>query len=83
MRTATTLEFQFRNKLLKTSMFMVNFNVDHLHYTDGTMDNVIHRGSYIQVLLNLLKELGNSYKMRGLSSISSLFCNKFNKFNNT
>ena len=35
------------------------------------------------VLLNLLNELGTSYKMRGLSSILSLFCNEFNKFNNT
>ena len=35
------------------------------------------------VLLNLLNELGKRDKMRGLSSILSLFCNKFNKFNNT
>ena len=35
------------------------------------------------VLLNLLNELGNRDKMRGLSSILSLFCNEFNKFNNT
>ena len=35
------------------------------------------------VLLNLLKELGKSDKMRGLPSILSLFRNKFNKFNNT
>ena len=35
------------------------------------------------VLLNLLKELGKSDKMRGLPSILLLFCNKFNKFNNT
>ena len=34
------------------------------------------------VLLNLL-EFGKSDKMRGLPSILSLFCNKFNKFNNT
>ena len=34
------------------------------------------------VLLNLLKELGESDKMRGLPSILSLFRNKFNKFNN-
>ena len=37
----------------------------------------------VHVLLHLLKELGKRDKMRGLSSISSLFCNKFNKFNNT
>ena len=35
------------------------------------------------VLLNLLNELGNRDKMRGLPSIVSLFCNEFNKFNNT
>ena len=35
------------------------------------------------VLLILLNELGKRDKMRGLQSILSLFCNKFNKFNNT
>ena len=35
------------------------------------------------VLLNLLKELGKSDKIRGLLSISSLFRNEFIKFNNT
>ena len=35
------------------------------------------------VLLNLLNELRKRDKIRGLSSILSLFCNKFNKFNNT
>ena len=35
------------------------------------------------VLLNLLNELGESDKMRGLPSILSLFCNEFNIFNNT
>ena len=35
------------------------------------------------VLLNLLNELGKRDKMRGLSSILSLFCKEFNKFNNT
>ena len=35
------------------------------------------------VLLNLLNELGKRDKMRGLSSILSLFCNEFDKFNNT
>ena len=34
-------------------------------------------------LLNLLNELWKSDNMRGLSSILSLFCNEFNKFNNT
>ena len=35
------------------------------------------------VLLNLLNELGKSYKMRGLPSILLLFRNELNKFNNT
>ena len=35
------------------------------------------------VLLNLLKEWGKRDKMRGLPSILSLFCNKFDKFNNS
>ena len=35
------------------------------------------------VLLNLLNELGKRDKMRGLTSILSLFCNEFNKLNNT
>ena len=34
------------------------------------------------VLLNLLNELGKRDKMRGLSSILSLFRKEFNKFNN-
>ena len=34
------------------------------------------------VILNFLNELGKRDKMRGLPSILSLFCNKFNKFNN-
>ena len=35
------------------------------------------------VLLNLLNELRKRDKMRGLPHILSLFCNEFNKFNNT
>ena len=35
------------------------------------------------VLLNLLKELGKSDKMRGLSGILLLFRNEFNDFNYT
>ena len=35
------------------------------------------------VLLNLLNELGKRDEIRGLPSISSLFSNEFNKFNNT
>ena len=45
----------------------------------------VYRGSYMSahVLLNFLNELGKRDKMRGLPSILSLFCNEFNKFNNT
>ena len=35
------------------------------------------------VLLNQSKELRKIDKMRGLPSILSLFCNEWNKFNNT
>ena len=35
------------------------------------------------VLLSLLNELGKRDKMRGLTSISSHFCNEFNILNNT
>ena len=37
----------------------------------------------VHVLLILLNELRKRYKMRGLSSILSLFHNEFNTFNNT
>ena len=47
--------------------------------------NDVHRGSYMSahILLNLLNELGERDKMRGLPSILSLFRNEFNIFNNT
>ena len=51
-----------------------------------TLDYIlVYRGSYMSahVLLNLLNKLGKSDKMRGLSNILFLFCNKFIKFNNT
>ena len=66
--------------------------------TDAQTDNVktvyppqtkfaggYNKGFYMSahVLLNLLNELGKRDKMRGLSSILSLFRNEFNKFNNT
>ena len=35
------------------------------------------------VLLNSSNKLGERDQIRGLSSILSLFCNEFNKFNNT
>ena len=45
----------------------------------------VYRESYMSshVLLNLLNDLGKRDKMGGLPSISSLFPNEFNKFNNT
>ena len=49
------------------------------------LENTLARGSYTSdhVFLNLLNELRKRDKMRGLSSISWLFRNKFNKFENT
>ena len=35
------------------------------------------------VLLNLINELRNRDKMRGLQRMLSLLCNELNKFNNT
>ena len=35
------------------------------------------------VLLNILNKFLKKYKMRGLSSVFSVFRNKFNKFDNT
>ena len=63
---------------------MVSLNDPRLHeQRDGP--SCFHRGSYMSahVLLNLLNELGKRDRMRGLPSILSLFCNEFNKFNNT
>ena len=37
----------------------------------------------VHVVFNLLNELGKSDKMHSWPSILSLFCNNFNKFNNT
>ena len=37
----------------------------------------------VQVLLNLIKEMGERDKIPGLSSILPLFRNELNKFNNT
>ena len=38
---------------------------------------------FFMCLLNLLNELGEKYKMRGLPSILSLYRDEFNIFNNT
>ena len=45
---------------------------------------IIYRGynTSAHVLVNLLNKLRKSDKMLGLQSILSIFCNKFNKFNN-
>ena len=58
---------------------------DTLLNTFQRVKSYIYRGSYMSahVLLNLLNKLGKRDKMRGLPSILSLFCNEFNKFNNT
>ena len=69
----------------------VKFTVNLLDKLTGetvvkqTRVHEVNRGSYMSahVLLNLLNELGKRDKMRGLPSILSLFCNEFNKFNNT
>ena len=55
--------------------------VEHSRITNERL----YIGSYMSayVLLNLLNELGKRDKMRGLLSISSIFRNDFNKFNNT
>ena len=47
------------------------------------MSRYIEGLTWVHVLLNLLNELGKRDKMRGLSSILSLFLNELNKFNNT
>ena len=43
---------------------------------------IVNRRPYMSthVIFNSLNKVGNSDKMRGLPSISSLFCNEFNKF---
>ena len=63
----------------------VTSNICATVYVAIFMYKLIYRGSYksVYVLLNLLNELGKRGKMRGLPSILTLFCNKYNKFNNT
>ena len=69
---------------------LISLNIFRLQYMGEflmkfCMCILIHRGSYLSahILLNLLNELGKRDKMRGLPSISSLFRNELNKFNNT
>ena len=74
---------------MKEMRLVEAFNFCKLKQNVGNYQNVqfstLNRGSYMSayVLLNLLNELGKRDKMRGLSSILSLFRNEFNKFNNT
>ena len=54
----------------------------HSCYNIADSRDLINKGSYMSahVLLNLLNELGKRDKMRGLSSILSLFRKEFTKF---
>ena len=73
----------WENSLVKNGLI---FKGQILSVPDGfLMKLLIKRGSYMcaHVLFNLLKELEKRDKMRGLSSILSLFRNELNKFNNT
>ena len=49
------------------------------------LKSALYRGSYMSthILLNLSNHFRKSDKMLGLPSILSLFCNEFDKFNNT
>ena len=68
---------------------VLQHTVSFLRYVDIDEKNcqfrILNRGSYMSahVLLNLFNSFGKRDKMRGLPSILSLFCNEFNKFNNT
>ena len=71
-------------------LYIIRASSTHLKKNEKCQQNKptpipLYRGSYMSahVLLNLLNELGKRDKMRGLSSILSLFRNEFNKFNNT
>ena len=66
-------------------MYLTYCNISQYALSISLQLYFIYRGSYISahVLLNLFNELGKRDKMRGLSSILSLFRNEFNKFSNT
>ena len=75
------------SKVLNTFSLATQLSMKKLSAYLGFKENAaaqycLHRGSYMSahVLLNLLNELRKRDKMRGLSSILSLFCNKFKKF---
>ena len=58
----------------------IDSSTDHPdRYSNLFLNAYINR----HVLLNLLNELGKSDKRLGLSTISLLFRNEFNKFSNT
>ena len=63
-------------------MYLIIYKSDHADIYSWARG--LNRGSYMSAhaLLNLLYKLGKRDKMRGLSSVLSLFRNKFNKFNN-
>ena len=69
-------------QVLYLPQYSLEHNLCTLHKMFVHLGN---RGSYMSahVLLNLLNELGERDKMRGLPSILSLFRNELNKFNNT
>ena len=75
--TKTTLKLELKNE----NILLITLNFSK----QKGVSCKLYRGSYISahVLFNLLNELGKRDKMWGLSSILPLFCNKFNKFNNT
>ena len=76
---------QYSPLSLNTTPFLCLELVQPGSFYTGIGIFTIYRGSYMSahVLLNLLNELEKRDKMRGLSSILSLFRNEFNKFNNT
>ena len=71
------------NCWIQATITYVSKQFGHLEILQVSVTN-INTGSYMSahVLLNLLNELGKRDKMRGLSSILSLF-HELNKFNNT
>ena len=62
------------------SMTTLCFAYERTLIRPENVQSILHE---CHVSLNSLNELGKRDKMRGLPSILSLFCNEFNKFNNT
>ena len=61
---------------------LIKINPENINIYHSTNSHSVSNMS-AHVLFNLLNELGKSDKMRGLSSILSLFRNEFIKMNNT